>query len=118
MDDLRNYLYIASATLSVGAMIYTWLSSRSKANAQAIADIMERLGKQERSLIAELHNHDTRIARAESTLSAIADLRADIGRVFVRIDGVSKTSNHIDGQLEQLNKTVGMVVQHLIEDGK
>ena len=140
IDDLRNYLYIGSAALSIGAMVYTWLSARGKANAQAIAELADRLASQqetnrehllvqerefkkqltekESELLAELHRQDTRIAKVEAALSAIPEFRGDIARVFTRIDGVSKTANHIDGQLGQMNKTMGLVVQHLMGDNK
>lgn len=107
MDDLKNYIYIAAGLLSLGAYIYTWLTSRSKANSSSIAGISQRLEEQ-----------DTRIAVIEKDLQQIPGVREDVGRVFERVDDVSKTTHNIDGQMDQLNRSMTVILQHLVSGDK
>ena len=111
MDELRDYIYVVSGALSVGTLLYAWLTGRSKANTGSIAAIDQRLAKAEGALEAVAGQWDT-LATSQR------DIRDEIGRVHARVDEVARTSSEVAGQLRQIARGMDLLTKHnLAEHG-
>ena len=106
IDDIKTYAYLASAALSIGTLLYAWLSARGKANASAISELDEQLGE-----------HNVRLVRIEGALETLPELRQEIGRVHARVDDVAATTHKIDGQLGGIDSNVKLITNHLVGGG-
>ena len=108
--DIRDIAYLIATGLSLGAMVYSWLTARSKANASAIDDITVALGK-----------HNERIIRLEGAgqqlQTDVPEMRREIGRVHERVDDVARTVASLDGQMAGITRNVDLITQHLLRDG-
>ena len=65
----------------------------------------------------DVDNLRERTAALEATQKAM-DVRAELGKVHERVDEVARTSSNIDGQLNQVNRTLGLIQQHLMGEGR
>lgn len=106
MDDLKSWAYLTTVVISIGALIYSWLTSRSKANSSAIGEFR-----------SQLDGHGDRLLRLESATEALPELRREIGQVHVRVDDVATTTAKIDGQLSGINRNMDIITKHLLADG-
>lgn len=103
MDDVRDWLYILSASLGVGALVYSWIASRSKANAASIEEIERRLTRDER---------DTEVLRTK--VDGLMEIKHEIGVVHRRIDQIIETVSSNHGQLGAIARNVDMMNAHLL----
>ncbi|MYE14521.1 MAG: hypothetical protein F4X99_23255 [Gammaproteobacteria bacterium] len=65
----------------------------------------------------DMDNVRERVAALEATQKAM-DVRSELGKVHERVDEVARTSANIDGQLNQVNRTLGLIQQHLMGGGE
>ncbi len=107
IDDIKTYAYLASAALSIGAMLYAWLSARGKANASAISELDGQLGE-----------HNVRLVRIEGALETLPELRQELGRVHQRVDDVAAVTHKIDGQLGGIDRNVELITVELVKKGR
>ncbi len=103
MDVIDQTLNIGSTALAIVACLYAWFSARSKANASAINAIDEQLDALE-----------SRVTKVEAALSAIPELKADVGKVFDRVNAVSDTAHVIEGQMKQMNHSMSLMLGKMI----
>ena len=68
--DVKSWLYVASSSLAIGAVIYSWFTARSKANTSAITSLVQR--------VEEL---ELRQARLNERLEALPKIRAEMSEV-------------------------------------
>ena len=125
LDELRLYIYITVGTLSIGSMVYSWLTARSQVNASEIDNIKAAMASA--ADVAELRKrdaaHDNRLARLETQInhvaSAMPEIRNEIGQVHRRLDDLSGAVHEIGGTLKAVAETDRMVLKHLLgSDGK
>lgn len=103
MADLRDWLYILSASIGIGALVYSWIVSRSKANAANIEKIESRLAENERS---------TEVLRTK--VEGLMEIKREIGVVHRRIDQILDTVSSNNGQLQAIARGFEMVNSHLL----
>lgn len=64
--------------------------------------------------LTALQEVEQRIAVLEERTRGHEEALSRIGRVHQRIDDVAASTAHIDGQLVQLNRSVGLLTEHLL----
>jgi len=105
METLDHALSAITAVLSIGACLYVWLTSRSKANAPAIDQITD-----------DLVALETRLVKVETSLAVIPEIRKDLGKVFERVNAVSGTTHTIEGQMQQMNQSMTLMLKQLMKE--
>ena len=83
--------------------IYTWVVNRTKANRAAIQVLDNRLD--------ELRG---RVVVMEHSLQHVPGDQA-IARIHTRIDQVGQSVRHMEGEMKQLNQTLHLIQQYLLE---
>lgn len=96
---------IQTAILSFVA-IYTWLVNRTKANREAINAVNER--------VDGLHN---RMTVVEHELEHVPGEPA-ISGIHKRIDQLGQGVRHLEGEMKQINHTLHLIQQHMLERRK
>jgi len=103
---LTFYLHVFEF-ICIGVVgVYTWLVNRHKANADAIGD----LGK---ALRTEMNELDDRVIRVEKSIEHLPTHK-DIEQLNRRIDDVAQEVRKLEGTLVQVNNSVQMIHQHLL----
>ena len=93
---------IQTAILAVIAL-YTWLVNRTKANRAAITVVNEKVdGLHYRVTIIE---HELEHLPGNETIS----------RLHSRIDQVAQGVRHLEGEMKQINQTLHLIQQDLLE---
>ena len=124
LDELRLYIYIVVGTLSIGSMVYSWLTARSQVNAGEIESIRETMASA--ADLVELRkrtvDHENRLTRTEAQLnyvaSAMPEIRKEIGQVHRRLDDLSGTTHEMNGTLKSSAETNRMVLKYLLDSDK
>ena len=86
--------------------VWAWIVNRTKANQDAITQLAER----QDSLEKQLEVTQTEIKHRPD--------RGDIERLHGRIDQLTKSVKHMEGQLKQINQTLVIIQQHLVRQGQ
>lgn len=106
---LSFWLQFIQAALTGGVFLYVWLTSRQKANTTAIKEMNE-------SLRREINKVDDRLIQVEKDIEH-APSRADFDKMSSRINGISDSVNHVEGELKQINNTLRLINEHLLNQG-
>lgn len=86
--------------------IYVWWSNRTRATKTAIDRVDARVT-----------THETRILLIEQSAQHTPN-HEDIGAIHNRVDQVGQGVKQIEGQMTQINHTLHLIQQHLLENGK
>ena len=122
MEDFRAHIYILATLISIAAMVYSWLTARSKVNASEIKTIRENMARAD--TVSQMQKkdsvHDDRLTRIETRVDQLADampeIRKEIAMVHRRMDDLSGTVHKIDGAMTSVVQTNKLVLQHLLKD--
>ena len=87
LDDLRNYAALGNSLIAFGTVIYVWLTSRSKINAEEIHELRTSVG-----------SLSTKVQALEHTLKQMPD---------------KDTVHHLDMKVSQLNGSIGVLGESL-----
>lgn len=105
-DNIRVWWDVAQSIVIGLFVVYGWMLTRTKANQDAINDLslrVDRLDKQIQTIKTVLDHQPN---------------KEDVTRLHVRIDHVVETVKHMEGQMKQLNQTLLIIQQHLVQSGK
>ena len=94
---------IIQTAVLVFVAVYTWLVNRTKANREAINAVNEK--------VDGLHD---RVTVIEHELEHVPGDQA-ISRIHSRIDQVGQGVRHLEGEMKQINQTLHMIQQYLLE---
>lgn len=83
--------------------VWAWIVNRTKANQDAITQLADRQDVLEKHL---------QVTKTE--IKHMPD-RDDIERLHGRIDQLAKGVNHVEGQLKQINQTLAIIQQYLVQ---
>ena len=61
---------------------------------------------------------EERTAVLEERTRKHEDSLKGIGRLHARIDGVAETTGRIEGEIGQMNRTLGLMLRHLLKEGE
>ena len=98
------YWDIAQGVFLLLMAIYTYVVNRTKANQQSI-----------KKLESNFNNLSNQVKLMERELKHLPDDQA-IAKIHNRIDQVGQGVKHLEGQLGQINNTVSMIQQYLLEN--
>ncbi len=105
---LKDYAYLISAALAIGAVVYSWLTLRSKANSENLSALSSRVNDIEAGL-AE------RLTKIEVTVDHVSNVGNEIKAVHQRMDEVAKVTSNIDGQMSQISRSLNLIHNHLLD---
>ena len=101
IDSLRNIAALGTSLLSIGAVIYTWLTSRSKINTAEIEALRATVGQQGteiqllRLALAEMPSKDT----VHALDLKVTELTGSINVVAESLQAVERTAHRIENFL-------------------
>lgn len=107
---LSFWLQVGQALITALVFVYVWITNRQKANTAAIETMRDEIG-------SELNDLDDRLIRVEKDVEH-QPTHEDIAKLHTRINESSERLKHIDGKLEQIDRTTQMINQYLIDKGK
>ena len=105
-DNMRLWWDVVQSIVIGLFVVYGWVLTRTKANQDAINELsgrFDRLDKQIQVIQTDLDHQPN---------------KEDITRLHGRIDQVAEGVKHMEGQLKQLNQTLVIIQQHLVQSGK
>ena len=95
------WLKIIVSVLSVGAIIYSWLTARSSANAKQLADlhaVIEALARRVQQL-----ESDARHAPAKDDVHRlaidVAEMKGEVGKMTTAFSAIASTVQRVEGFL-------------------
>lgn len=86
--------------------VYTWVVNRTKANRDSIEHVDATVGKL-----------NDRVTVIENEIKHLPG-EPEVGRIHNRIDQVGQGVRHIEGEMKQMNATLHLIQQYLLENGK
>ncbi len=111
---------ILQAVLTLGVMVYVWVTRRSQVNSSRIdqleKDINHKIDTALKDIDEHLDNHSERLVRAEETIKRMPSTKEN-GKVHKRIDDLSEGFNHLSGEFKQVNNTLRLIHQYLLDQG-
>jgi len=106
ISDLKDWTSVISGALAIGAIIYSWLMSRSEKNTgrlTAVEIIVADQGKVLDRIEVELRHMPTKDEVNDLKLS-IGDVTGELKALRATILPMSETVRRIDGYLLEVNK--------------
>lgn len=106
VDDLRGWATLASTLLSIGAVVYAWLTSGSKAALGKIEQMEARLAATERRMDqveTDLHHLPDK-DHAQRMELALAEMRGEVKVLNERLIPVAATSARLQEFLFERTK--------------
>jgi len=110
-DTIKEWGGAMAVVFSIGGIIYSWLTRRSKENTETIAkmgeDISGRLKVIEKKLIAD----DRRIQHLEDnfkhlpTKEQISELKVALTQVSTTVDSTNRTITRMETDIREFRKT-------------
>jgi Protein of unknown function (DUF2730) len=97
--------------------IYAWITSRHKANADAIGQLNEMRQKENKEIRAELNEIDDRVIKVEEGVSHLPT-HDDVTVLHQRVSNCAQEITKLDGTLIQVNNNVQMISSHLLNKGQ
>ena len=94
---------VIQTSVLVFVAVYTWLVNRTKANREAITTVNEK--------VDGLHS---RVTVIEHELEHVPGDQA-VSRIHTRIDQVGQGVSHMEGEIKQINQTLHLIQQYLLE---
>ena len=107
---LGFWFQVLQAIITAVVFIYFWLTNRQKANTAAIEQMRKDFN-------SELNAIDDRLIRVEKDIEHLPT-HDDMAALHSRINETSESLKHIDGKLNQIDRTTQMINQYLIDKGK
>lgn len=101
-----RFVFDVLQTLFMAALgIYAWWTSRSRATTSAINQVEIRMEELNR-----------RVDKVEHDISHLPD-HDDIGDIHEKVNQVATTMSNVQGELGQMNKTLGLINEYLLNQG-
>ncbi len=86
--------------------VYVWWTTRTRATKAAIDRVDDRVT-----------GHETRLLLIEQHAKHIPG-HEDLGAIHNRVDQVGQGVRTLEGEMKQINHTLHLIQQHLLENGK
>ena len=105
--QIKDVLYVAGAALSVSAIVYAWLTGRSKANSAALTKLSQRVD----DTASQVRVQQTQI---ESLNELHGKIHGEIVVVHKRVDDLVKATSTLNGSVDQMSRQIGLIHEHLL----
>lgn len=106
ISDLKDWTSVISGALAIGAIVYSWLASRSEKNTgrlTALETIVADQGKVQDRIVVELRHMPTKDEVNELKLS-ISGMSGELKALRATIQPMGETIRRIDDYLHEVNK--------------
>ncbi|MCY0966146.1 DUF2730 family protein [Parathalassolituus penaei] len=107
---LGFWLQLAQAVITGMVFVYVWLTSRQKANTAAIDKLRE-------DLHGSINALDDRLIRVERDVDHLPT-HDDMSKLHTRVNEANENIKEMRGTLGQLNHTLQLMHQHMLNGGK
>ena len=107
---VKDALYIAGAALSLGAILYTWLTGRSKANSAALTKLSQRVDDTASKVLVQQ-------SQIDSLIELHSKIHGEIVTVHKRVDDLVKATSTLGGSVDQMSRQLGLIHEHLLRGG-
>ena len=97
--------------------IYTWQANKHRATKSAINRIQEQLENDIRALDSRIDEHRDRLTTVERELTHVPGAN-DIGEIHYRVDQIGQGVKSLEGEMKQINNTMQLIQQYLLENGR
>lgn len=98
---LKDWSGLVATFISIGSVIYAWLTAGSRANTNALKDLSKRIDAVEEGLVeikAEIKHLPDEKALTQLKLE-LADMRGGLGRMEENITSMSRTVHRVEEYL-------------------
>lgn len=109
-ETIKIGLEVIFFVISCGAAVYASLVARSTASQEKVDTLETNLQKDIAELRAQLGRLDERSKQSPT--------HSDLERVYGRIDQIAKTVNNMAGAFEGTQRTVNLIHDYLLTQGK
>ena len=106
ISDLKNWLGAIALIISLGGIVYAWLTSRSKDNSSRLDDHGKKLSDHEKRLTSVEHEQKH------------APSKDDVMDLKLEISNLNGTVGRISENLKNMNNTVTRIDEYLMKGEK
>ena len=122
LEVLDGWIVAIAGCMSLGSVVYSWLTWRARENAGAISeldesheDIEQRIGRIETAQAAFAAKIERRQSELENSI--LKQLSKEVGDVHRRVDSISDAVSRVEGEVKQIGQVVKLINQHLLRQG-
>ncbi|WP_428700191.1 DUF2730 family protein [Stappia sp.] len=102
---LDAFLGVVALLIAFSSAFYTWLTSGSRKNTEAIAELK-----------ADMEHQETRLDRVETKLDALPD-RDDLHRLDKQIEGMGVRFGAVEDTLRAVQRATERISDYLLKSG-
>lgn len=121
----RFWFGVAQFAATIAVWIYVWWTNRAKVNATRFAELEKQVAQRAVStdIDARCGLHMARTVHVEAEIIRLdSDFRhapghTNLARIHMRLDELNKAFGDMDGRLTGIERTVGLINEHLISKG-
>lgn len=106
---LAFWLQLIQAVVTGLVFLYVWLTNRQKVNASAIETLRDDLSRQ-------INDLDDRVIRVEKDVEHLPT-HEDMAGLHTRVNEANDNIKEMRGQLSQMNHTLQLINDHLLNKG-
>ncbi|WP_319775506.1 DUF2730 family protein [Breoghania sp.] len=103
LAEIRDWVSIVGGLAGLGAIIFTWITARSSANASEIEKVAKAQGETERR-VDYLENEFRHLPDGQSVHNlelSLSEMRGDMKELTASVLSVARTANRIDDWLRE-----------------
>ncbi|RMG56318.1 MAG: hypothetical protein D6717_06785 [Gammaproteobacteria bacterium] len=97
--------------------VYAWQANKHRATKAAIDRVEQRVMEVLDSVDGRLDEHRDRLTSVEREIAHVPGSR-ELGEIHYRVDQVGQGVKGLEGEVKQINNTVQMIQQYLLESGR
>jgi len=111
LESLKEWGGALAVVFSIGGIIYSWLTRRSKENSETIKALAESLSKRLEVMEKKLISDDRRIQHLEDALKhlptkeQISELKVALAQVSTTVDSTNRTITRMETEIREFRNT-------------
>lgn len=111
LDAIKEWGGALAVLFSIGGIVYSWLTRRSKENAETITKMAEEISARLSVIEKKLITDDRRIQRLEDnfkhlpTKEQISELKVALTQVSTTVDSTNRTITRMESDIRDFRKT-------------
>ncbi|MEP0406304.1 DUF2730 family protein [Roseibium sp.] len=104
MQEVKEWLGVVGSVLALGGIIYTWMTTRSRMNGEAIAAHERKLGE-----------HDRRIQQVENEVGHLPT-KDDFNELSLKLERSNGMLAKIEAEYKGVHQAVQRIERYLTKD--
>ena len=97
--------------------VFAWQANKHRATKAAIDRVEQRVSEAIRALDNRIDEHRDRLTTVERELTHVPGAN-DIGEIHYRVDQIGQGVKSLEGEMKQINNTMQLIQQYLLENGR